>query len=199
MVRDVLDLVGDRPHVDVLQPGQRVEQGLSFDRKPQESGRNLRLELGRQRRAEALGLERRIARRLRAERVEASCEMPVHANRLHERHRGRDRRQQLSVHGCFRGAGEAAVVASRRLSPPRLLGNGRRGVRCRPPFPSCARVSISRESPGNAERMPLSAPSNTGATRDRRPPGSPDTARGASRRSRRSGRQARARRARCRW
>ena len=99
MVRDVLDLVRDRPHVDLLQPGQRVAQGLAFDGEPQEPGRNLRLELGRQRRAEALGLERRIAGRLRAERVEMCCEMPVHADRLHERHRSRDRGEEISVRG----------------------------------------------------------------------------------------------------
>ncbi len=131
VVRDVLDLVGDRPHVDVLQPRQRVTQGLSFHRKAQESGGNLRLKLGGQRRAQALGLERGVARRLRAERVEVSGKMPVHANRLHERHRGRDRRQQLVAHGCFR-RGRRSRRGRRHggCRQLRLLGNGRRGVRC---------------------------------------------------------------------
>ena len=102
VVRDVLDLVRDRPHVDLLQPRQRIEQGLSFDREPEEPGGNLRLKLGGQRRAEALGLERRIAGRLRAERIEMRREVTVHANRFHESHRGRDCRQQLPVSGCFR-------------------------------------------------------------------------------------------------
>ncbi len=38
-----------------------------------------------------------VAHRLRAERVEAGVEMPVHPVRLHERHRGRDATEELVV------------------------------------------------------------------------------------------------------
>ena len=44
---------------------------------------------------EALGLERGISGRLAAERVEARGEVAVHAMRLDERHRGRDRAEEL--------------------------------------------------------------------------------------------------------
>ena len=46
---------------------------------------------------EALGLERGVAERLRAERVEARREVAVHAERLDERHRGGDAAEQLAV------------------------------------------------------------------------------------------------------
>ena len=140
VIRDVLDLVRDRPHVDLLEPRQRVEQRLAFARQPQEPRRNPRLDLGRQRWMQALGLERGIARRLGAERIEASREVTVHADRLHERHGSRDGGEEIEIGGlgrggcCGRGGG--------------LLGRGRRrrhGSRRTVAAVGCAHIDEPRE------------------------------------------------------
>ncbi len=122
VVRDVLDLVRDRPHVDLLQPGQGVEQRLAFAREPQEPRGNLLLDLGRQRWIQTLGLERGIARRLGAERIEASREVTVHADRLHERHCRRDGGEQVEV-GAFGGCRR---LRRRRFHRRSRRRNGRR-------------------------------------------------------------------------
>ena len=81
VVRDVLDLVRDRAAVRLLELRQRVGERLAGDVEPEQRGGDPRLELRRQRRLEPLGLERRVADRLGAERVEARGEMAVHADR----------------------------------------------------------------------------------------------------------------------
>ena len=94
---------------------------------------------GRQLRVHALGLERGIAGRLGAERVEPRREMPVRAVRLDERHRRRDTFEQLVV-----GLGRRRRASS---------GRSRRG---RAPF---VRRSSSRTRPGCS---PSSSPSSRG-------------------------------------
>ncbi len=91
----MLDLVGDRRAVGVAHPRQRVEQGLALDADPQDRGRDLRHQLGSE--VEVLGLERRIALRLAAERVDAGCQVAVGAVGLEQRGRGLDRLQDLAV------------------------------------------------------------------------------------------------------
>src|SRR5207253_11075519 len=64
---------------------------------------------------QALGLEGRIAGRLRAERIEMRSEVAMHPNRLDQGHRGRDPAEEL-------------FVGSRRLGC-RRRGRHRRGSR----------------------------------------------------------------------
>ena len=87
VVGDVLDLVRNRPAVGRAQAGERVGERLGRDVQPEERGRDPSLQLGRQLRHQALGVESRIADRLRAERVEVRSEVPVHPVRLDQRHR----------------------------------------------------------------------------------------------------------------
>ncbi len=111
VVRDVLDLVGARPHVHLAQPRQRLEQRVAGDVEAQHAGRDPRLELGRQRGDEPRLVEGRVTQRLRAERVEPRGEVPVHAVRLDECHRGGDGAEEARVlgrhgrrrDGCRRG------------------------------------------------------------------------------------------------
>jgi hypothetical protein len=114
-IGDVLDLVGDRLAVRLLKPGQRLRERLSFHVRPEQPGRNARLQLRRELRVHALGLERRIAGRLGPERVEPRCEMSVGPVRLDERHRRRDSLEQL------------VVDLGRRCRCRRLDGRSRRG------------------------------------------------------------------------
>ena len=73
---------------------------------------HLGLELGSKPGLEALGLERGISGRLAAERVEARGKVAVHAMRLDERHRGRDRTEEL-LRGRVRFGGRSSVAAVR--------------------------------------------------------------------------------------
>jgi hypothetical protein len=84
-----------------LQLRQRLGKRLALDVRTQQPGGNARLELECQRWNHALGLERRIAGRLGAERIEPRSEMTVCAIGLDERHRGRDASKQLLVHFRF--------------------------------------------------------------------------------------------------
>ena len=113
VVGEVLDLVGDRAAVDVLQRGQRLEQRLAGDVDAEHGGRDASLELRRQWRDEARLVERGIAERLGAERIEPSGEMAVHAVRLDERHGRRDGAEQRLVDRLGGGArGGGARVAA---------------------------------------------------------------------------------------
>ena len=103
VVRDVLDLVGDRAAVDLPQTRQRVAQRLTGDGQPKEPRRDARLEVGGERRLEPCLVEGGVPHRLGAERVETGIEMPVRAVRLDERHRGGDGSDQLAVRGGGRG------------------------------------------------------------------------------------------------
>ena len=71
---EVLDLVRDRAAVRIAHPRQRVEKRLALDPDPQDRGRDPRHQLRGQ--VEVLGLERRVALRLAAERVEAAARWP---------------------------------------------------------------------------------------------------------------------------
>ena len=125
VVGDVLDLVGDRAGVGLPQPRQRVGERLALDEEAEERGGNPRLELGRQLGDQALGLERRIAVRLRAQRVNPRSQVTVHAERLDERHRGGDAAEELLVRGscrhrcrCGRSCGRRGRGDRRRVSVP---------------------------------------------------------------------------------
>ncbi len=128
---DVLDLVGHRPAVRLLEARQSLAKRLALDADAQHRGRDARRELVRQLRLEVERVERRVAGRLGPERVEPRGQMAVHAVGLHERHRGGDAAEQHEVarrlgrgrfccgrvacglrrlwRGCRRGAGRVAV------------------------------------------------------------------------------------------
>jgi hypothetical protein len=114
VVGDVLELVRDRPGVRLEQAGQRVGQRVALDVQPQERGGDAGLQLRRQLRNQALGLERRIAGRLGPERVEPRGKVAVHPDRLHERHRRGDAAEELGI--CPR----VGRRLSRRQDHPRL-------------------------------------------------------------------------------
>ena len=92
---DVLELVADRPAVGVAHPRQRLEQGFAGDADPQDRGGDPGHQLGGQ--VEVLGLQARVAFRLRAERVEAGGEVALGPVGLEQRGRRLDRLQQLLV------------------------------------------------------------------------------------------------------
>ncbi len=119
VVRDVLDLVRARAHVDVAEAWQRLEQGLAGYREAEQARGDPRLQLGRQRGMQPGLVERRVAQRLGAEWIEPGGEVSVHPVGLDERHRGGDPREQLLVGG-------AVGRRSRRR-----LGGGRRRCACR--------------------------------------------------------------------
>jgi len=99
VVGDVLDLVRARPHVDVAQPRQRFEERVARDVEAKEACRDAGLQLGRQGRDQPGLVERRVAHRLGAERIEARGKMAVHPVRLDERHRGSDPAEEAGVLG----------------------------------------------------------------------------------------------------
>ena len=103
MVGDVLDLVGDRARVDGAEERERLEQRVPFDVETEQGGRDARLQLGRQGRDESGLVERRVTHRLRAERVEPRCQVPVHAVRLDEGHGRCDTAEQVLVDRGGRG------------------------------------------------------------------------------------------------
>ena len=87
--------------------------------------RDPRLQLRRQLRLEPQRLERRVADRLGAERVEPGSEVPVRAVRLDERHRSGDAAEELQVDGLRgrgrRGRGSLVPVAAPDLAARELL------------------------------------------------------------------------------
>ena len=89
---DVLDLVGDRAAVGVLQVRQRVGERVAGDRDAQDRRGDLPHQLGRQ--VHGLRVERRVAARRRAERVEPRGEVAVHPVRLDDRRGRLDRLEQ---------------------------------------------------------------------------------------------------------
>jgi hypothetical protein len=102
MVRDVLDLVGDRSAVGLPETGQDVGQRLALNADAEDGRRNARLQLGRELRDEQLRLERRVAHRLRPERIEVGGEMPVGAVCLDQRRRCGHGAEQRMVDGLGR-------------------------------------------------------------------------------------------------
>ena len=120
VVGDVLDLVGARAAVDLAKAREDVGRGLAGDVHAEERGRDPRLQLRGQRGVEPLGLERRVADRLRPERVESRRQVAVPADRLDDGNRRGHAREQLIVGldggrrcGC-RSFGRRGLVRPRR-------------------------------------------------------------------------------------
>ena len=150
MVGEVLDLVGHRAAVDLTEVRQRLLQRLAGDVDAEERGGNALLQLGRERRDQPRLVQRRVAERLGAERVEAGGEMAVHAMGLDERHRRGDGAEQRLVDlgrggrlGCGRPAAGASAAGA---------GAGEAGAATSaagwPLAPSRSSVSSRRSSPG---------------------------------------------------
>ena len=114
---DVLDLVGDRAAVGLAQVRQRVGERRARHVRAQDPRGDPLHDLRRE--AERLGVERRVALGLGAERVELRREVAVHAVRLQQRDRG--------LHGLqHRVVGDAADVG---LAPGGLAGGRSAGSR----------------------------------------------------------------------
>ena len=122
---EVLELVGDRAAVGLAHPRQRLEQGLAGDADAQDRGGDARHQLRRQ--VEVLGLDRRVALGLAAERVEAGGEVAVGAVALEQRGGGLDRLQQLLV-GLGGGGRPPGRAERRRRGGARVGGGDRRRV-----------------------------------------------------------------------
>ncbi len=108
---DVLDLIRDRPAVGLAQVRQGVGESRPGHPHAQDLGGDLGHQLGRE--PQRLGVKRRVALGLGAERVQARGEMAVGAERLQQRGGGLHGLQQLFVGGAARGPAA------------RLLGGGR--------------------------------------------------------------------------
>ena len=116
---DVLDLVGDRPAVGLAQMGQRLGQRRARDVHAQDLGGDPRHQLRGQ--AQRLGVERRVALGLAAERVQVGGEVAVRAVSLEQRGGGLDGDHDLLVAlgiglrpGTRPGAGAAGAGRRRR-------------------------------------------------------------------------------------
>ena len=133
VVGDVLDLVGDRAGVDLLQLRQRVGERLGLDVHPQHRGGNARLELGRQLRDQRHRVDCGVAGRLRAERIEVRGEVADHAVGLDERHRGRNAAEELGVRLARAGRSAAPRQQARRCRRcARAVARGRAARRRAP-------------------------------------------------------------------
>jgi hypothetical protein len=103
VVRDVLDLVGDRSGIDLSQLRQDVAERLSVDADTEHRRGDPGLKLRRQGRLQQLPLERGVTDGLRAERIEVRRQVAMGANRLDQRHRGGDAAdEELVGHGLRR-------------------------------------------------------------------------------------------------
>ena len=159
----MLDLVGHGAAVDLAERRQRLLQRLARHVDAEQLRGDARLQLRRQRRDQPRLVERRIAERLRAERVEPSGEVAVHPVRLDERHRGGDAAEQGLVD---RGPAQAPAAAGAGAA-----GGCRGGVLGRRPLAPLPRSSFSssRSRPGceaTSSLSPLSKSSRHSA-RDR--------------------------------
>jgi hypothetical protein len=94
VARDVLDLVRHRPAVRLAEKRKRLGKRLARDVDAEEPRRDLALQLARQLRFQAFGVESRVARGVVAKGVEARGEVAVRPVRLDERHRRRDRAEE---------------------------------------------------------------------------------------------------------
>ena len=105
VVGDVLDLVCDRPAVDLAELRQHVRQGLALDSHSEHRRGNRLLQLRSELRDEQVRLERRVSDGLGAERVEVRGQMTVSPVGLDQRHRGGNASEQSLVRrgrGCLR-------------------------------------------------------------------------------------------------
>ena len=114
---DVLDLVGDRPAVGLAQVRQRVGQRGAGDVRAQDPRGDAGHDLRRQ--PERLGVERRVALGLGAERVQPRGQVAVHAVGLEQRDGGLDGLQHRVV-----GLAAEVGLAARGLAAG---GRGRDG------------------------------------------------------------------------
>ena len=110
---DVLDLVGDRAAVRLAQVRQRVGERGAGHLDAQDPRRDAGHELRGQ--AERLGIERRVALGLAAERVETRGEVAVRAVRLQQRDGGLDGAQEVLV-GLGGGGLGGGLAASRAVA-----------------------------------------------------------------------------------
>ena len=149
MVGEVLDLVGHRAAVDLAEVRQRLLQRLAGDVDAEERGGNALLQLGRQRRDQPRLVQRRVAERLGAERIEAGGEVAVHAMGLDERHRRGDGADQRLVDLGRAGVGRRRSAAGASAAG---AGAGEAGAATSaagwPLAPSRSSVSSRRSSPG---------------------------------------------------
>ena len=126
VVGDVLDLVGDRAAVGLDEVRQRVGERLAGHVQAECRGGDPRLQLGGQRRLGAVGLERRVADGLGAERVEPRGEVAVASGR---RRRAWSRRRRRAGTPCrARPAQPPVRVQARGRRPEAGRGYRRRGV-----------------------------------------------------------------------
>ena len=154
VVADVLDLVADRAAVGLLEARQRLGERLAGDVDAQDRGRDARLQLGRQLRLESERVERRVADRLGAERVEPRREVAVHPVGLDERHRGGDAAEQL-------GAVDARLGAGRQARRARRQPGAAATAVAAPPSPVGQAASSSRAIPGRSRTTAESPFSNS--------------------------------------
>ena len=158
---EVLDLVRDRPAVGLAHPGQDLEQRLALDADAEDLRRDLRHQLGGQ--VEVLGLDRRVALGLGAQRVEPGRQVAVGPVGLEQRGRGLDGLEQLHV----RLRGDAG-----RLRAAGRTGRGQRRRGCRGGVRRGDGSRARRRGPGRPTRRsrprPAAAP-RSGAGRIRTP------------------------------
>ena len=149
---DVLDLVGDRAAVGVAQAREGLGERLALDEDVQQPRGDLRHQ--RRRQADRLRVERRVAARRRAERVERRGEMAVGAQRAHERVGGRGGLQQLLARALRRAPAPAAGAAAAAAAPAAARA-ARRAPRRRPRRSRRRRRAAPRCAP---RKRPDSAP-----------------------------------------
>ena len=130
VVRDVLDLVGHRPAVGRAELREDFEERVALAVETEEPRRDARLELRRQLRDQPVGIERGIAGRRGAERIEVRGEVAVHPVRLDERHRGGDSAEELLVDRGGLGGDRARRRRFRRRE--RAHGDAARPAGARP-------------------------------------------------------------------
>ena len=150
--RDVLDLVGDRPAVGLAQVRQRVGQRLAGHVHAQDARRDPLHQLGGQ--AERLGIERRVALGLAAERIESGRQVPVGAVGLEQRGGRLHRLHQFLVEGGWRRGGGGRGDGGRRGSGargPAADGGGRQRGQRQPEVAEHALVEALL-APGAARR-----------------------------------------------
>ena len=128
VVGDVLELVGDRAAVGLDEMRQRLGQRLARHVEAERGRGDPGLQLGGQRRLGPVGLERWVADRLGAERIEPGGEVAVHPVGLDQLRRRAHSAQELLVDLCGRGLGlgshdrrgtVAVAVRPQRLEQPR--------------------------------------------------------------------------------
>ena len=159
VVGEVLDLVGDRAAVGLLEVREGCGERLARHLDAQDRARDARHDLGRQ--VDLVGGQRRVARGRRAERVELGGQVAVAAVGLDQRHGGRDAGQDLLV---------ARRPGRLRRARRRGRGGGRpaRGVGREGGAPGPARGSRARPRRSRRRRR-AACRSRRGRRRSRRP------------------------------